>query len=891
MRGKVWLFGGIGALLLMLPWGAMAANTNLIDPVVIRGDNLGPLMGKAPDSIRVFAWDGAWRPVTMQIDERFEVSAYRREIIRRETILTYAFDEVPKGKPRRDPDPSFDFNDELVFMAREAGAKAAEGMGPAGSETCQEIELSVTGETAPRYAYACVMKGPAAAGATSYMNVENADRIEGQTYVMGFPAGNAMSFNSLQFKGPGGLSENVVDRLKVSFDVRVLFNLANYTLTGKDYQHYLRGVRRGPVRVVKEFESVLETFAGLQVRTYNWVYFYPYHVEFAVKEAAPLNWYTLNKSDMIMALDLNHEARGFRFYSDRNPRGEIVDGFMSPSEINMNYGPAQWAGVSGKPGTIIMTMGLGPVTKLNRDLYYVDHDDRSDPLESEPGMTGKFGFMLRDIQKAGWQQWPVRLGILATPEAYMPGIANGLVSMYNTPIKVALNQHNVYATAPVAPAITDTRAEPPKSTFAEPKLSILQTKYLMPNFMLDFYLLGVGGGLSYTDADFLKTGSSFGAGFTFTDRGYQNFNISMANLRWIKGVDSFAFNASYSSFPIMPYYGIGNENDLEHVAYYWWKSTDVNVNFTKYFGGVYGANVTVGYRDVSTEDPIQPSSGGTVTILKEHYGFPGNQKAGTMAGRLGELASGDSVWGPPVYGREGGNLSGFGFSVFRDMRENPTFPKFGDYESIGVSAVSSAWGADYNYARVSTDLRVYLHPDFINPIPFIDGKISPHRTLLTKFFGEDKDRSLALRVQANHLIAEEVDWYGQGDYSGIHPRVEGFPQDYNGKVLKVPFFELTTIGSSSTIRAYTSNRYRNNDMIVMSAEYRWNWWEFQYISVFFDYGQVMYDITNINTWNDTWHPSYGVDWRIVILPNLDIGAELAFSEERMYYITTVGGSF
>ena len=877
VRGKVWFSGGLGTLLLMLllPLAA-SAESNLIDPVVVRGDELRSMMGRAPDSIQVFAWAGSWRPVTMQIDERFETQVYRREIIRRETILTFVFDEVQgKKPPARDPDPKFDHNDELVFMARSAGGKAPEGMGPAGSETCQEVELSPRGSAAPSYVYVCAMKSPVPASAASYMNVESADRIEGQTYVMGFPAGNPMNFSSLQFKGPNGLSENVVDRFKVSFDVRVLFNLANYSLNGKDYQHYLRGVRRGPVRVVKEFESVLETWANLQVRTYNWVYFYPYHVEFSVKQAAPLNWHVLNKSDMIMAVDLNHEARGFRFYSEKNLRGEVVDGYMSPSEINMNYGPTTWAGVSGKPGTIIVHLGLDPLTKLNRDLFYTDHDDRADPVESETGMTGKFGFILRDVQSAGFQQWPVRFAVLATPEAFKPGLEESLLSMYRDPVKLRINRHQVLATAPVAPPITDTREKPPESTFAEPKLSILQTKYVSPNIMLDYYLLGIGGGLSYTDRDFLGTGTYFGAGFTFTDRGYQNFSISMSELRWIKGVDAFALNASYSSFPVYPFYGVGNDNELDHVANYWWKSTDVSVNFTKYFGGIYGANVTIGYRDVGIDDPLQPSSGDTLPILKEHYGFPKEL-----------LTDGDSTWGPPVYGRDGGNLSGITISLFRDMRENPSFPRYGDYESVTVQTVNGLWGADYDYTRVSADLRLYLHPDIINPITSLDQKVNPRRTLLTKFFGPEKNRSLAFRVQASHLIAEEMDWYpnyrdSDGDEFLFH----------EGKVLKVPFFELATIGSSSTIRAYTSNRYRNNDMFVASAEYRWQWWNFQYVSLFFDYGQVMYDITDADTWDDQWHPSYGIDWRIYVPPNLSIGVELAFSEERTFYITTLGSAF
>jgi hypothetical protein len=859
VRGKVWLYQWIAAFLLLLPaGGALAAGADLIDPVVISGDKLNPLLGRSPDSIEAFAWDGSFKPILLQIDERMTVSVYRRELVRRMDLLSYAFDEGPKAQP--DPDPAFDANDELVFMARDAGGKAPAGAGPEGSEACQEIELAPAEAAERLYVYLCGMKAPAAPTTASLMNVESADRIEGQTYVIGYPAGNPLNFNSLQFKGPAGLSENVVDRFKLSLDVSVAFNLANYSLGGADFQSYLRGVRRGPIRVIKEFETVVESWANLQIRTYNHVFFYPYHVEYRLLETAPMNWGgSVNKSDLTLAVDLNHEARGFRFYSEKNPRGELIDGFPSPSEVNMNYGPTSWAGVSGAPGTILVHLGLDRTVPINRDLYYTDYSDRGDPPEAEPGMMGKFGFILRGLQKAGFKQWPVRFAILATPEAYQPGLERPMLRMFENPIKVLFNHHELRAITPDAPPVTDTRAETPGSPFAEAKMGILQTRYLMPSFTWDPTLLGSGLGASYSDSDFLGTGTTFGAGASFTDRGYQSYNITMSELRWIKGVDAFSFNVGYSSFPVMPFYGLGNENDLDDVAYYWWKSTEAYVIFTKYFGRIYGTSIQIGYRDVALDDPIQPTTGDTLAELQEHYGFNN------------EIIHGKR-WGAPVYGREGGNLSGFTMTMFRDLREARDFPKFGNYQALSLQAVSSLWGADYDYARVGIDLRAYFHPDFLNSIPTLDTKVNPRRTLLARFLGEDKNRSFALKLNVSHLIAEERDWYGD-------------------KVLEVPFFELIPIGSSSTIRAYTGNRYRDNDMIVLSAEYRWRWWNFQYVSVFFDYGQVMYDVLDTSTWDDKWHPSYGIDWRIHMPPNLTIGLEVAFSEERMFYFTTLSGAY
>lgn len=823
-----------------------AARPAVIDPVVIRGDKLESLLGKSPDSIRAFSFiGGTFQPIPFQIDERMEASVYKSWTTR-QVILTYAFDSGPEARP--DPDPGFDRDDELVFMAFSAGARAVEGSGPPGSESCEEVVLHGR-DGSESCVYVCSMPGNAPFSDQRYVSFNDVS-IEGLGYSVGYPEGNPVNFDRLQSRDGQSLGKDVVDRFKLMVDVQVGLGIARYPLTDADYQHYLRGVRVGPVRVIREFETVLETWGGVQFRSYNHAYYYPYNFEYDMLARGAINWgKTFNMSHLSMAIDLDEAGRGMTFYSENNPRGEMVNGHSEPSELNMDYGPTEWAAVSGgEAGTLMVHLGLDRWTELYKDLYYADNDARGDPPENDVGMVGKFGYMLRNLQKAGFEPFPVRFCVSASREQYRPGLEDDFVSVYNDPLLVDINHHQVWSMVPDAPIVRDGRKGKPLSMFAEQKRGLLQSRFLLPSFIFDPNLLGSGPGVSYADIDFLGTGTFFSIGALWTERGYASYWVDFSELRFIKGVESFKASIGVSSFPAEPFYGIGNDTDKEDRTLYWWRRNEVNVTFVKYFGGIYGSDFRFTYKDVDIDSGIEPLSGTGTPSIEEHFGFDD------------ELENGER-WGPTVYGRQGGNHNGFKISLYRDMREARFLPKYGNYQEIELQVVSSALGADYDYVRANIDLRAYWHPDFLNPLPFWDMNVNPRRTFVTKWFGPDKNRAFAVRFRASRLFAEEIDWMGQ-------------------EILDVPFYELTTIGSSSTLKGYTSKRFRDNDMVVGSIEYRWRWWRFEDIALFYDIGMVMDDLTVRENWEEEWHGGYGFSYRIHVPPHVIMTFEWGWSPEE-----------
>jgi hypothetical protein len=114
------------------------------DPIVLVGTNLPTLTGLDPNHIVAFRYQNGWEQIPVQIDERKVVDFYQ----------VYGYD--PGGYPTTayadantytgaDEDPTFDADDELVFMARDAGDRAAAGAAiPSGVLGNSGVEIAVT---------------------------------------------------------------------------------------------------------------------------------------------------------------------------------------------------------------------------------------------------------------------------------------------------------------------------------------------------------------------------------------------------------------------------------------------------------------------------------------------------------------------------------------------------------------------------------------------------------------------------------------------------------------------------------------------------------------------------------------------------------------------------
>lgn len=151
----------IGLLfLLLLPATALDRPA---DPVIVSGAQIPALNGFAPEDIVAFRYDGAWHQIPVQVDERAVIDftdVYDGNyVFGSMSRLDYTDAGTFTGP---DPNPMVDADDEVVFMAKDAGDFSDEMTSlPAGIPGTGGIQVTVDDPLggAPGYVYLFVQDG------------------------------------------------------------------------------------------------------------------------------------------------------------------------------------------------------------------------------------------------------------------------------------------------------------------------------------------------------------------------------------------------------------------------------------------------------------------------------------------------------------------------------------------------------------------------------------------------------------------------------------------------------------------------------------------------------------------------------------------------------------
>ncbi len=153
------VFGALAALVLLLCFAplrqgaALAAGGSTLnrpeDPVVLTGADVPTLAGIAPGDLVAFRYGSGWVQIPVQVDERDTktfAAIYNGVVPSSVTQLFYTDTDTWTGA---DSDPTLDANDEIVFMANDAG-----GVPPSFSEPANVVagtgrQVSITDPLAP----------------------------------------------------------------------------------------------------------------------------------------------------------------------------------------------------------------------------------------------------------------------------------------------------------------------------------------------------------------------------------------------------------------------------------------------------------------------------------------------------------------------------------------------------------------------------------------------------------------------------------------------------------------------------------------------------------------------------------------------------------------------
>ena len=406
------------------------------EPVRVYGDEVPTLQGWEAERIGVLAYrDGAWQDVPFQIDER---NPYGYLVL----------DQGPKGSSDGDGG-RFDDNDEIVFMASDAGGRpgGVEGRDPGalpGVETFAEVGLR---DAAGNEAWVVVAGFTEAAPRAGDDYVEydpRRDRIRTASYQMAFPRdanGDPRFFpDEVRVEtAAGGSGEDLLDRLKIRASAGVLMDLISFSRTEEDFRAQLLAWRDGPVRAVRRVELAVHILFGIYAppMAVDLVY-YRDSLEAPIIIDSPFNVGTvLSSLDMSVDFDLSENALGARLITPDNPALDPIDGRMTESEEELVRPGQPWQLIGGPQGHVLSRLDIGATLPLEEEVRYVDDGDATNEPEDHDGVheVGRTLVGGLGIQKG---RHDLTLHVHVLPH-YQPGDELARVAALDEPIAVSLN--------------------------------------------------------------------------------------------------------------------------------------------------------------------------------------------------------------------------------------------------------------------------------------------------------------------------------------------------------------------------------------------------------------------------------------------------------------------
>lgn len=375
------------------------------DPVVLNGGDVPTKLKVVPKKILGFKWEGGWKQIPVQVDERHVVSARSLypdkpvgyvngyvgidEDIRTFDVEIYA---DPKTRSGADADTTFDSDDELVFMGGDAGKAApASAVAPQGVDASSATKIAVNDPIGDGTAYVYLFKStgkltPSAGkdyvdydfnltnfgpddtliddyGWTNVPNPEDST-VKTDNYELHsidrwredeirITAGGAPGTDILDREGvsAGGLSS--CGRSEFTFSANWKLDTDSGNDDNTDDEGTYLTVIDGPVRAIR---SYMGANSGPYVEDL--------HLYYADREDRKVNVRVHPIPQMYVWTDYNESALGMTYRDQKNQTGVTIDGV--PGEVNGQPGDDSidlfehsdfvngtyaWQQVSGNQGT------------------------------------------------------------------------------------------------------------------------------------------------------------------------------------------------------------------------------------------------------------------------------------------------------------------------------------------------------------------------------------------------------------------------------------------------------------------------------------------------------------------------------------------------------------
>lgn len=392
------------------------------DPVVLTGADIPSLNGITPQSLVAFRYNNGWVQIPVQVDERnvVDFGTIFHTAPTGKTILAYTDANTWTGA---DPDPMIDANDEIVFMAKQAGGRAPSFSEPAGVVANSGIEMKVTDplNTAQKgYVYLFRQNGTLDPGAGGQYGTYTFNLLSGN-YKTTYKARDYNPENSsvstanyyhdykdrwvneiLKIKAGASTEVDILDRHKVRF---ALGFCGRSEETFASAGGAFAANKNGPVRGIR---SYLGANSGRYTQRDHFFY----------EQRQDLITYLRVHQipGVVDFFDYSANAIGMRYYNPLVTGGVTIDGV--PDQVP--NGMIDWEMVTGEQGTLVHVHQLFSDIQFD-DLTSVYVDDLTPP---ETQCTGD--------SVAYAQSGPWATGIPCTDPTRCDGADLSYLTMLNT---------------------------------------------------------------------------------------------------------------------------------------------------------------------------------------------------------------------------------------------------------------------------------------------------------------------------------------------------------------------------------------------------------------------------------------------------------------------------
>lgn len=439
------LFRHALSLLAVLPFvGPLAADAKLgreHDPVVVTWDKLASL--ETSDTARLLLYravSGKLEPIPFQLDPRDDEG------------------ELVVDGP---VDFTLDGNDELVFMAKDAGERAPSLLESIpGCERALEIELIDPVAGGRAWAYLLAFHDPPERPAfTPYVTFDLGRRSARSDLYRVEYADQRNFFTGLEIANAANPSAgNLVRKthMRGSPTFGLLFTDVTLDFTEENSIVEIDGVRSGPVRAVRRVRLSVDLGPLFPELPSGTAYTYHYRSTYLTPTRVKFPWImvqTLRDFRFESLFDFRTEALPLRYHDAWNPEGILLSD-ASPVDLHIQQ-DHEWFAHSSDAGAVLHAFvipeqwkewGVVRGTVVRAGTRSVSEDEEEEPDEDAPKAavadpTYAAGYTLLNmtrLQKAG--AYDLLMASAVLPEPFSPGDEDGPMAMLRAPLGVEVRR-------------------------------------------------------------------------------------------------------------------------------------------------------------------------------------------------------------------------------------------------------------------------------------------------------------------------------------------------------------------------------------------------------------------------------------------------------------------